>query len=237
MKMSKAKKKVITFLILIVAVMSFNRAAYSQGSRYESFEQCMENFDISDALSDPIFKEKIKLAPSKLRPYIICRAVTLFNKSGCGELGLPHEVDSCEYDFNQQVGFYAPLATSGIVTEDTLRSCFIKGADRKLCIKFAEAFLQGGTEDVSMCNNNIDCIAMLNLDPSKAKSRDTKDVIYFAKAIKVSDAKICSKIKDNDKARNCLAFLQNDSSICNEDEAFKEIRASYCQYCQEIGGE
>ena len=235
MKVSKAKINVMIFLILIVALVSFSKLAYSQGIRYQSYDECMENFDVSDAFSDRLFMFKINFQKGKIRPYIICRAVTLFDKDECMKLDDKAEINACQYEFNHEVGFWAPLATSGIITEETLKNCFInRGKNRKLCIKFAESYIKGGSSDVSICKNKQDCIAMMNLNPSIAKNPKDKDVIYFAKAIKESDIRYCSNIKDKKKARDCSAFLQRDPSLC-EDQAFKRLRDSYCKYCQRKG--
>ena len=213
-----------------ISIFFFYSLSFSQSSSYENRKDCLNNFNIGLALSDEGFLEKTKIGKTLLFDYIKCRIAAKYDDRECNNF-YGEDAKVCIEQFEKLkkfAGFYSRLFLSDEITPELLRDCPIPGVDMKTCEKFIKAIRRG---DDSICKrNDYDCIAVIKLDVSLARTQMTRDRIYFIKAMKDLKIANCLKIKDKKTKRECQAYITRDISICEEDEAFKRVRNAYCRY-------
>jgi len=219
----------IILLSFVIIILCFSSLGYSQRRKEsKSYKECIDSFEIELAYSDYSFRLDYDLGDgSSLTDYFRCVAASQDNSGICGMLP-SNGAKRCREHFKRSVGFLSSLFSAGMVTPEVLRNCPFTGQDGNIknCRLLATAIIQG---DDSECRDDS-CRAIVNLDIRAARSQNDRDMVYFAKAIKEGEIKNCSHIIDKKLRRECQAYINRDSKICNEDIGFKKIRHNYCQY-------
>lgn len=227
----------IACILILLPAMKVHAQDAENACPYTNFEDCKNNFNVANSLSNASFRRTTQLQYRTLVNYFNCRAAALNDIGECNGLYdqktmSNEDVQKCRYHYMRTVGFYALLLLQKQVTPEVLKNCPItaKSAGVTDCKQFAEGFLTG---DDSVCKENKDCKAVIKLDPSLTNSRYTADIIYFIQAIKDGESKKCQRIKDPNMARECKAYMERDVDLCNQDSEFLNIRNQFCTtYCQ-----
>lgn len=212
----------VLVLMCFFLIISFSSYAEKEG------KDCLKDFDIGLVdFTDP------KMAPYALNAleYFQCMAAAVNDINECEKIGSDLR-KICRANFNEIQGFYGGLllGASGL---PQVGACppWTKG-DIKKCMDFSRSL---ATQDTSMCESLGDkskreeCIAVISLSSSAARDTKTKDAVHYIRAIKNFDRAECELITSNHFKRECLAFVTNDSTLCDKCEGIQKIKKIYCE--------
>lgn len=166
-----------------------------------------------------------------LSEYISCLAAVRDDASICNKLG-SEESQFCIRRFYQLHGFYNELIITGMLTTKAMFACKrYKGMTTQQCESWARAFI---TQDTTICKKEAknkeeenECMAMLTQNPTVCGDNKCRDTVFYIKAIKDGDIKICEMIKNEAIKALCKGDVTMDENTCKQSKDFKEFIKVY----------
>ena len=205
---------------------------YGEEKKFLKNQSCIKNFNIDDIDFTSYLK---KTNNHILVKYFACRAAVVNSIQECNNLSsFPAPKKDCYAEFNSLRRFYLELLDASYPTAELIEACPTPSGiqsreDRK---RFIKALIG---KNLEFCNNfthNSErnfCKAIITLDPNLVKDHNLKEKIYLLRAVKDSNEKECSYIRNKNAKIICRALVNRDVDICQEYEGFKIIRNMYCK--------
>jgi len=219
-----SRKNIILLVAIAVYIVSSGQIIFAQTEENSNnrMNECMNNLSIDNLR---LTQEQLGKYMGLLVDSFLCFAIVKDDINQCNKLG--PGADFCKEIFNKTYGFYYRLIVNRQVNAAALSGCKGQGCDT-----FARAFLAG---DVAMCDKSPDksgadrCKALITADANKCGSdSDCRDTVFYIKAVKTSDPRLCDAIISDGFKIACKASLSKNKNTCEECEGFKQFKMINC---------